>query len=125
MAVVVFAEGLDKKIKKSSLEAISCGAILADKLGVECITVALGEYDAIELQALGKSGAKKVIHVSSGVGVYPSAMVYANILSACAKEQNASVVLLSKSSLVDGIASRLSVELNYNTFASFFNKLNN
>jgi len=111
MAVVVFAEGLDKNIKKSSLEAVSCGAVLAGKLGVDCIVVAIGDYESSVLQDLGKAGAKKVIHVSSGGGIYPSAMVYADVLSACAKEQNASVVLLSKSSLVDGIVSRLSVQL--------------
>jgi electron transfer flavoprotein alpha subunit len=110
MSVVVFAEGLDKNIKKSSLEAISCGAALAGKLSVDCIAVAIGNYDASVLQDLGKAGAKKVIHVSS-ISDYPSAMVYADVLSACAKEQGASVVLLSKSSLVDGIVSRLSVQL--------------
>ncbi len=110
MAVLVFAEGLDKNIKKSSLEAVSCGAALASNLNVDCIAVAIGEYDSSVLQNLGKSGAKKVIHVAEAA--YPSAMMYADVLAACAKEQNASVVLLSKSSLVDGIVSRLSVQLN-------------
>ena len=111
MSVIVFAEGLDKSIKKSSLEAVSCGATLAEKLGVECIAIAIGEYDASVLQDLGKSGAKKVIHVTSGVPAYPSAMAYADVITACAKEQSAAVVLLSKSSLVDGIVSRLAIQL--------------
>jgi electron transfer flavoprotein alpha subunit len=111
MSVLVFAEGLDKSIKKSSLEAVSCGATLSEKLGVECIAIAIGEYDATVLQDLGKAGAKKVIHVSSGVPSYPSAMAYADVITACAKEQSASVILLSKSSLVDGIVSRLSIQL--------------
>lgn len=110
MAVLVFAEGLDKNIKKSSLEAVSCGAALAGSLSVDCIALAIGAYDSAALQDLGKAGAKKVIHVTEGA--YPSAMVYADVLAACAKEQNASVVLLSKSSLVDGIVSRLSVQLS-------------
>ncbi|MDB5272594.1 MAG: electron transfer flavoprotein alpha subunit [Chitinophagaceae bacterium] len=112
MSVLVFAEGLDKSIKKSSLEAISAGFALAQKLNVEVIAIAIGDYDAGTLQDLGKAGAKKVIHVTSGVPVYPSAVAYASVLAAAAKEVNASVVLLSKSALVDGISSRLSVQLN-------------
>ncbi|HSZ71726.1 MAG TPA: electron transfer flavoprotein subunit alpha/FixB family protein [Cytophagaceae bacterium] len=112
MSVLVFAEGLDKTIKKSSLEAISAGFSLAQKLSTEVVAIAIGDYDAQTLQDLGKAGAKKVIHVTSGIPAYPSAVAYASVLAAAAKEVNATSVLLSKSALGDAIVSRLSVQLN-------------
>lgn len=112
MSVLIFAEGVDKSIKKSSLEAVSAGFALAQKLNTEAIAIAIGEYDAAALQELGKAGATKVIHVTAGVPAYPSALAYASVLAGAAKEVAASVVLLSKSALGDGIVSRLSVQLN-------------
>jgi electron transfer flavoprotein alpha subunit len=110
MSVLIFAEGVDKNIKKSSLEAISAGFALAQKLNTEAIAIAIGEYDAASLQELGKAGAKKVIHVN--LAGYPSALAYASVIAGAAKEAGASVVMLSKSALGDGIVSRLSVQLN-------------
>ena len=110
MSVLIFAEGVDKSIKKSSLEAVSAGFALAQKLSTEAIAIAIGEYDAAALQELGKAGAQKVFHVN--LAGYPSALAYASVLAAAAKEVSASVVLLSKSALGDGIVSRLSVQLN-------------
>lgn len=110
MSILIFAEGVDKSIKKSSLEAVSAGFALAQKLSTEAIAIAIGEYDAAALQELGKAGAKKVLHVN--VAGYPSALAYASIIAGAAKEVGASVVLLSKSALGDGIVSRLSVQLN-------------
>ena len=110
MSVLIFAEGVDKSIKKSSLEAISAGFALAQKLSTEAIAIAIGEYDATALKELGKAGAQKVIHVN--VAGYPSALAYASVLAGAAKEVGATVVLLSKSALGDGIVSRLSVQLN-------------
>ncbi|MDF2455914.1 MAG: electron transfer flavoprotein subunit alpha [Cytophagaceae bacterium] len=110
MSILIFAEGVDKSIKKSSLEAVSAGFALAQKLSTEAIAIAIGEYDAAALQELGKAGANKVLHVN--VAGYPSAIAYASIIAGAAKEAGASVVLLSKSALGDGIVSRLSVQLN-------------
>ena len=110
MSVLIFAEGVDKSIKKSSLEAISAGFLLAQKLNTEAIAIAIGEYDAAALQELGKAGAKKVLHVN--LPGYPSALAYASVLAGAAKDVGALVVLLSKSALGDGIVSRLSVQLN-------------
>lgn len=112
MSVLIFAEGVDKSIKKSSLEAISAGFALAQKLNTEAIAIVIGDYDATALQELGKAGAKKVLHVPAGVPAYPSALAYASVLAGAAKEEGASVVLLSKSALGDAIVSRLSVQLN-------------
>lgn len=110
MSVLIFAEGVDKSIKKSSLEAVSGGLALAQKLSTEAIAIAIGEYDAAALQELGKAGAQKVIHVN--IAGYPSALAYASVLAGAAKEVDATVVLLSKSALGDAIVSRLSVQLN-------------
>jgi electron transfer flavoprotein alpha subunit len=112
MSVLIVAEGVDKSIKKSSLEAISAGFALAQKLNTEAIAIAIGDYDAAALQELGKAGAKKVIHVSTGIPAYPSALAYSSVIAGAAKEVGATVVMLSKSALGDAIVSRLSVQLN-------------
>ena len=59
MSILVFAESADGSIKKSSLEAIS----YALEMGGDVTALALGTIDASEMEALGKNGAQKVLHV--------------------------------------------------------------
>ena len=58
MAILVFVEGDQGKIKKSSKEAISYAAAMGDQ---PVIALAIGNYHTEELESLGSNGAQKCI----------------------------------------------------------------
>ena len=115
MSVLVYIESSDKQIKKSSLEAVSCAADIAKQLGVSVVALAIGDVDNASLVDVGKAGASKVLYYKSSS--YASALYYAEVIAATAKEINAGVVLLSKSSLADSILARLSAKLGTSAVA--------
>ncbi len=61
MAVVVFADVLNGKVTKSSLEAVHYGSKVASSTGTENVVVTYGNADDADLAALGKFGANKVL----------------------------------------------------------------
>lgn len=112
MSVLVFVEGVDGELKKSSLEAVSYAAELAKMKSTDAIAVVIGNYPAAALEGIGKSGAKKVLHVTNDKLKQALIQPYATVLAEAAKKENADVVILSKSSIADAVASRLAVKLN-------------
>ena len=62
MSILVFVEGDQGKIKKSSREAVS----YAEAMNQSPVTaVALGSFAGGELESLGNNGADHVLHASS------------------------------------------------------------
>lgn len=108
MAILVFAEGADGKIKGSSREAVSygkkTGEIIGDK---EIIALVLGEYPEEELQELGKNGATKVINVSDECLNENQIGVFADIATQTAEANAANVIVMSKTSFSDNLGARL------------------
>ena len=111
MSILVFIEGADGEIKKSSLEAVSYAAELAKKKGVTATAVAIGAFSS-SLETLGKFGATKVLHINNEKLNQVNVMAYATAIAEAAKKENAEVVVLPKSSAVDAIVSRLATKLN-------------
>jgi electron transfer flavoprotein alpha subunit len=111
MSVLVFVEGVDGEIKKSSLEAVSYASELAKKKSTDAIAVVIGSYSAAALEAIGKFGAKKVLNVTNDKLKQALIQPYATVLAEAAKKENSDVVILSKSSIADAVASRLAVKL--------------
>ena len=64
MAVLIFAESNNGKLKKASLESISYGARIAKMLGTEATALVCGDASAEELTKAGTFGAKNVLHAS-------------------------------------------------------------
>ena len=58
MAILVFVESAEGKIKKTSIEAVA----FAYGMGGPVTAIALGTADKNELESLGKYGAQKVLH---------------------------------------------------------------
>lgn len=111
MSVLVFVEGVDGEIKKSSFEAVSYASELAKKKNTDAVAVVIGSYPANALEAIGKYGAKKVLSITNEKLKQALIQPYATVLAEAAKKENADIVVLSKSSIADAVASRVAVKL--------------
>ncbi len=112
MAILVFVEGDEGKIKKSSREAVSYGAALGQQLSVEVIALALGSFDAAELGSLGANGAQKILHANDSQLDQGVIETYAKVWSQAIEQTGAQVLVLAKSSLGDAVAARVSITAN-------------
>ena len=106
--VVVYTESEGGKFKKTAFEAVSYAKGVADMLGTGVTAVSVNGGDASEL---GKYGANKVLEVSdSGLDRFnPEA--YSDIVSAAAKQENATVVVVTSTADSKFMAPLVAVEL--------------
>jgi electron transfer flavoprotein alpha subunit len=107
MAVLVFAESLTGKIKKSALEAVAFGYKVAQQQGTTCIALTIGKADGAE--QLGVYGASKVLNFAGAT--HFDAQVFAAIIAEVAKEQAADVVVFGHTSTGKSVAGRVAVRL--------------
>lgn len=107
MTVLVFVEADNQNIKKSSLEAITCG----HKLG-NVTAVAVGEVAESSLADLGKYGAEKVIHINDSKLNEGVISATATAIAKIAEQTDAETVIMARSSLVDAVAARVAIKLN-------------
>jgi len=112
MSILVFVEGSEGVIKKSSKEAISYGAETAKLIGSsDVIAVVLGNYSDTELEALGSNGATRVIHVNDDSLNENQIGIFADILADISKSQSADLVIMTKSSFSDNVGGRLAAKI--------------
>jgi electron transfer flavoprotein alpha subunit len=108
MSIIVFVEGVDGEIKKSSKEAISYAWESGNIIGInEIIAIVPGVFEDDVLTSLGKHGASKVINVNDPEFNTGSISGYSDILTDIIKAANASMLVLSKSSFSENIAGRV------------------
>jgi electron transfer flavoprotein alpha subunit len=107
MAVLVFAESLTGKIKKTALEAVAYGYKVAQQQGTTCIALTIGKADGAE--QLGVYGAAKVLNFAAAT--HFDAQVFAAIIAEVAKENSADVVVFAHSSTGKSVAGRVAVRL--------------
>ena len=108
MSILVFVEGADGEIKKSSKEAISYAWETGKIVGInEIIAIVPGVYEEDILKSLGKHGATKVINVDDPDLNAGSISGYTDIITGMVKTTNASVLIISKSSFSENIAGRV------------------
>ncbi len=112
MSILVFIEGADGEVKKSSLEAVSYAVELAKKKGGTATALAIGNFSATALPSIGKYGVTKVLHANDAKLSQVSIMAYATAIAEAVKKENSEIVILPKSSAVDAIVSRLAVKIN-------------
>jgi len=106
MAILVFVESAEGKIKKTSLEAVA----YAHGMGGSVTAIALGATDAVELEALGKYGAQKVLHVADEKLNQGIIQAYASVLSKAMQDENADVLVLAGSTLGTPVAARVAAK---------------
>jgi electron transfer flavoprotein alpha subunit len=110
MPVLVFIEREEKKIHKTSLEAITYGALIAAEKRDRVIGVILGTSDPDEMPALGKYGCHKIIHCEDKSLDQPMIRSYADVLSKLVFEYKPEFIITAQSSLADPVAALLSIK---------------
>ena len=106
MSIVVFVETADKKIKQTSLEAVSYAAAL----GGSATAIVLGQADQAELDKIGPAGASRILHADDPRLNEGVIQAYASVLAGVIASEGADTLVLAKSSLGDPVAARLAVK---------------
>ncbi|HEY5371607.1 MAG TPA: electron transfer flavoprotein subunit alpha/FixB family protein [Hanamia sp.] len=110
MSVLIFLDQADSHIKKSSFEAASYGAKLAENLNTSAEGILLGNVSD-DLSALGKYGLKKIYAVKKDALNNFDDEVFTHIIAEAAKIADAKVIVFSNNFNGKSIAPRLSVRL--------------
>jgi electron transfer flavoprotein alpha subunit len=107
MSTLVFVESAEGKIKSTSLEAV----VYAHALGSPVTAIALGSTEKSELEALGKYGAQKVLHVSDEKLNQGIIQAYSSVLAKAMQDENADILVLANSSLGTPVAARVAAKI--------------
>ena len=111
MSVLVYIENTDGQLKKSAFEVATYGKDIATQLNTEAIALSIGDISTDELSKLGAYGISKVYHITNDDLKTFVNQAYASIVAAAAKQENASVVILSNTFSGKGLAPRLATKL--------------
>ena len=110
MSVLVFLDQADGNIKKSSFEAASYGAKVAENLNVSAEGIVLGAVKD-DLAALGKYALKKIYTVKNESLNSFDDQVFTQVIAEAAKKSDSKVIVFSNNFNGKAIAPRLSVKL--------------
>ncbi len=110
MSVLIFIDTAEGHVKKSSLEALTYGAKVAEQLSTTAEGIVLGAVKD-DLAALGKYGVKKIHHAANEVLNNLDAQLYAKVIAEAATASGATVLIFSNNLNGKAIAPRLSVRL--------------
>ncbi len=108
--VLIFIDQSDGHIKKSSFEAASYGAKLAENLNTSAEGIVLGTVND-DLAALGKYGLKKIHTVKNEALNNFDDEAYTHVIAEAVKNIDAKVIIFSNNFNGKAIAPRLSVRL--------------
>ena len=108
MKVLVFVEADEGRIKKSSFEATSYAAEIAQ----DTVAIVFGILDLIELNKLGDAGAKEVLHVTDSNFEPSNIMAVSTAIAQAFIKENFELLVMAKSSLADPVAARVSIKVD-------------
>ncbi|MEP6674794.1 MAG: electron transfer flavoprotein subunit alpha/FixB family protein [Ferruginibacter sp.] len=110
MSVLIFLDQSEGTIKKSSLEAASYGAKVAEQLGTTAEAIVLGNVTD-DLASLGKYGVQKIHTVKNELLDHLDAQLFTKVIAEAVKSTDAKVIVFSNNLNGKAIASRLSARL--------------
>jgi electron transfer flavoprotein alpha subunit len=110
MSVLIFLDQSEGHIKKSSFEAASYGAKVAELTGTTAEAIVLGNVSD-DLTSLGNYGIEKVYTVKNQALDHFDAQVFTKVIAEAAKAVDAKVIIFSNNFNGKAIAPRLSVRL--------------
>lgn len=110
MSVLIYIDHSDGQIKKSSLEALSYGAKIAELTGDVAEGLLLGPINE-DLVLLGKYGVKKVYHVKNDHLLQFDAQVYTKAIVQAGQQTGAQTIVFSNNSSGKALAPRVAVRL--------------
>ena len=108
--VLVFVDHSDSEIKKSTYEALSYGAALAEKLDTSAEAIVLGSVND-DLSTLGNYGVTKVHQVLNDKLNNLDTQVYTKVIAEAVQLLNADVIVFSHNQTGKSVAPRLSAKL--------------
>ncbi len=111
MSVLVYAEFIDGKPKKSTLEVVYYAAQLAAQLQTKAVALTIGPAEQADLEALGQYGVEKVLHADEARLSQFQSRAFSRLIAAAASENSAQVVVLSHSANGKALAGRIAVRL--------------
>ncbi|GAB3817509.1 electron transfer flavoprotein subunit alpha/FixB family protein [Pontibacter rugosus] len=112
MSVLVFVEGLNGEIKKSSLEAASYGSQVAQQLGTTTTAIAIGDVQEDALAQLGEQGISKVLYDGDSRLNQFIADAYVKVIAKAVQQEDAKVLVFSNSNIGAAVGAKLAVRLN-------------
>src|SRR5690606_29375503 len=107
MAILVFVESAEGRIKKTSVEAVA----YAFAMGGPVTAFAFGTVDKTELADLGKYGASKVLHAEDKKFDEGIVQAYTGALAQAMKDEQADILVLANSSVGQPVAARLAAKV--------------
>lgn len=110
MPVLVFLDQSDDHFKKTTAEAATYGALLAQQLGTAAEGVLLGTV-ADDIAAMGRYGLTKIHHLADASLNHPDGQVYTRLLAEAVQQTGADVVIFSHNLHGRAIAPRLAAKL--------------
>lgn len=110
MAILVFAETLDGKVRKNAFEVVTAGANVAAQQGLPCIALVVGP--AQDAGTLGKYGASRVLHVDDPALTHFEPTSFARVIVEVAQKENAQLVIIADSANGKSILGMIGVKLN-------------
>ena len=111
MNVLVYIETAEGKLKKSATEVLSYGKVIAKNSGGTLTALAIGDLTTDEQGKAGRFGADKVLHVTNDKLKQFINQAYASVVAEAAKQNNASVVIISNTFNGKAMAPRVAVKL--------------
>src|SRR5688572_22122629 len=107
MAILVFVESAEGKIKATSVEAVC----YAHAMGGPVTAIALGLVEKAELEKLGKFGASRILHVADERLNQGSIQAYTSVLAGAMQDEQADILVLANSALGTPVAARLAARI--------------
>ncbi len=111
MSVLVYTENWDGKFKKLSFEMVSYASKVAEMLQTNVVALSVGEVEKSELEKLSAYGVSRIISANAGFVKIFDTQVYTRVIADIARQENATVIILSNNNSGKAIAPRLSVSL--------------
>ena len=105
---MVFTESDEGRIKKSSLEAVSYAAEIAQ----DAVAMVFGPLESSELNKLGAAGAQKVLHVADSDFEPSNIMAVSTAIAQVFETENIELLVMAKSSLADPVSARVSIKID-------------
>ncbi|MDP1764846.1 MAG: electron transfer flavoprotein subunit alpha/FixB family protein [Sediminibacterium sp.] len=110
MSVIIFVDHAEGLIKKSSFEALSYGAKVAEIMGTSAEALVLGTVQE-DLSLLGKYGVKKVHQVADETLNQVDSQRYAKVIAEAVTATGATVVVFSQNQTGKAVAANVAARL--------------
>ncbi len=109
--IIIFVEQRDGEIKKSSLEVLKQGAVIATDTNTSIEAVIIGN-EINNLDDIGKYGVSKITHLKNSELANYSVSAYTALLISFAEESEANIFLFANTAMGKDLAPALAIKLN-------------